>query len=376
MMFMMSCFAIYCGFIYNDCMSMPIFLFKSRWSNLAHTGAEIDATAVNTTLDGVYPFGIDPEWVYKSNSLEFMNSFKMKLAVILGVTQMMFGVMMAGANHAFYKDWLSFWFEWIPQVLFLGCTFGYMIFLIFFKWCIDWSTTTAQIPPGILQIMLKFFLSPGVITDDLVLYDKGTQQTVQVILLALALGSVPVMLLVKPLVLRSRMNSAHHAMGKDPTGVHVGGINGGGMEVVGMGADSLSQEVPVAASHHDEEEHGFGDIMVHQIIHTIEYVLGAISNTASYLRLWALSLAHSQLAEVFWKQFMELTYEMDSPIGGLAVMVGTAAWMAATCSVLLMMDSLECFLHALRLHWVEFQNKFYFGDGYKFEPFNFKPKVD
>jgi len=111
--------------------------------------------------------------------------------------------------------------------------------------------------------------------------------------------------------------------------------------------------------------------LIHQFIETIEFVLGSISNTASYLRLWALSLAHSQLSRVFMNMLFANRIAAGTDIAGTTFIIifGFCFFAMVTACVILLMDTLECFLHALRLHWVEFQNKFFKGDGVPFEAF-------
>uniref|UniRef100_A0A673G7Y9 V-type proton ATPase subunit a n=1 Tax=Sinocyclocheilus rhinocerous TaxID=307959 RepID=A0A673G7Y9_9TELE len=372
---MMGLFSIYTGLIYNDCFSKSLNIFGSAWSVKAMftqqewTNETLQTNALLTldpnvsgVFSGPYPLGIDPIWNMAVNRLTFLNSYKMKMSVIIGVIHMTFGVVLSVFNHLHFRQKFKIYLLFLPELLFLLCLFGYLVFMIFYKW-LAFSVRDSQLAPSILIHFINMFLMQESATTPLYPGQIG----LQVFLVVLALLSVPVLLFGKPLYLYW----LHH--GGKSLGVHRGYER-----VRRVSEEDLSPSVV-----HDEEEGlsdsggpreveiDFGDIFLHQAIHTIEYCLGCISNTASYLRLWALSLAHAQLSEVLWAMVMRLGLRMSSSLGVLFLVPVFSVFALLTISILLVMEGLSAFLHALRLHWVEFQNKFYSGTGVKFAPFDF-----
>ncbi|KAH9661044.1 V-type proton ATPase subunit a1 [Citrus sinensis] len=230
--------------------------------------------------------------------------------------QMNLGIILSYFDARFFGSSLDIRYQFVPQLIFLNSLFGYLSLLIIIKWC------------------------------------TGSQADLyHILLLLLATVAVPWMLFPKPFILRK---------------LHTERFQGRTYGILGTSEMDLEVEPDSARQHH--EDFNFSEIFVHQMIHSIEFVLGAVSNTASYLRLWALSLAHSELSTVFYEKVLLLAWGYDNLVIRL---VGLAVFAFATAFILLMMETLSAFLHALRLHWVEFQNKFYHGDGYKFRPFSF-----
>jgi V-type H+-transporting ATPase subunit a len=76
----MGAFSVYTGLMYNDIFSKTLHLFRSGWS--FHT----EGAKQFGTFDGhTYPFGLDPAWHGADNNLVFVNSYKMKMSIVIGV---------------------------------------------------------------------------------------------------------------------------------------------------------------------------------------------------------------------------------------------------------------------------------------------------
>jgi V-type H+-transporting ATPase subunit a len=152
---LMGFFAFYAGWIYNDFLSMPLPIFPTCYENKA---GKIPY-AIKKYPSCVYPFGFDSKWKISKNELSYVNSFKMKSSVILGVSQMILGLILKGFNEIHFSNTLGFIFEFIPQIIFMSILFGYMNAMIFIKWLSDFSLDTKKAPSLISQMMgifLKF----------------------------------------------------------------------------------------------------------------------------------------------------------------------------------------------------------------------------
>lgn len=406
---MMGFFSLYTGLIYNDIFSKSISLFQSSW-HPNYTQSDLDHSPnlklkpedfFKSDTDGPYPFGLDPIWQASTNKITFTNSFKMKLSVIFGISQMLLGVLLSVINHIYYRRYLNILVQFIPEMLFLLCIFGYLIALIFLKW----TTYTAKCDGCAPQLLIHFinmflikYTEPKVVppmvcneylnntiygcTSQTTFYPH--QQEIQIALLLIAVLCIPILLLVRPIYelcshkakVKRKANlqtysDSHLVSHEEEPGIGVGTND------VSVSLNGDTDAVMHLDDEEEEDTFDFGDVFVNQAIHTIEYCLGCVSHTASYLRLWALSLAHAQLSEVLWSMLFRFSLSLNMKyVGGIAIWVIFSAFAVLTVAVLLVMEGLSAFLHTLRLHWVEFQSKFYHGDGYLFAPFTFKDQMD
>jgi len=405
LLLLMACYSMWMGALYNECFAVTID-WGSNWH--IQVGPEFDNNTFwpnSLNPDDFYPFGVDPVWKGSTSELLYYNSVKMKMSIVVGVIQMTVGLVLHCLNAIEFKKPLDIFFEFIPRVLFLECIFGYLCFMIFYKWGHDWISQdqynelhhininmSSNLPgylyggtgeaPVLLNELIYMFLPSTTGIDNLYPY----QSKVQTALVVIAFVSIPFMFLPKPLILLYQ----HKKSKQDKVSTTVVLVD---KEVSSESADqsldsdnegtdkqdkvSSNKKVDLSDTvAPDEEPFEFGELMIHQLLETIEFVLGSISHTASYLRLWALSLAHSELATVFWQKIMfemlSLTYSLNPIVVAFAMFAAFSVWFIITLLVMMFMELLSALLHALRLHWVEFQSKFYKGDGYAFSPFSFR----
>ena len=308
----MGAMACFTGLLYNEFFAIANDWFGSCFDMTARTctneSTNCDPTYLpvgctdpsqGCALDCVYPFGVDPAWYLSGSLLTFTNNFKMKLAVIIGVIHMAIGVCVKGANTLFFGHYLELFTEVITGLIILLGLFGWMDFLIFSKWAYPMNpysldpTNQSRISyaPSIITVMINNFLAggyPGQNAEGVEQYFFDGQRGVSLLLVKMVVVCAVLYLYVKPIVLiclmpKKHVDSEHE---KDDDYFFMEAVAEDGRVEIGEFRQFVEKE---GAGHGTSAS----EIFIHQFIETTEFVLGCVSNTASYLRLWALSLAHS-----------------------------------------------------------------------------------
>jgi V-type H+-transporting ATPase subunit a len=282
-MLMMGIFSMYTGLIYNDVFSKSLSIFPSAWEWKVPDGWEEGEVLVaqlgeygNSTYR--YPFGQDWMWHGTENDLLFSNSYKMKLSILMGWTHMTYSLCLSYINARHFKTPIDIWGVFVPGMIFFQSIFGYLVFTIVYKWSIDWQglqTGIARSPPGLLNMLIYMFLSPGNIEAGSELY-RG-QGPVQVCLVLIAVAQVPILLFLKPFYLRWEHNKAR-AKGYRGIGEtsRVSALDGedddsntldgrASLASEGEGVAMITQDI----GDEEHEEFEFSEVMIHQVIHTI-----------------------------------------------------------------------------------------------------------
>ena len=366
---LMGFFSLFCGLLYNDFLSVPLY-FKSCYPKTGEKDEELKKKE-----NCKYRFGLDPVWTTSTNELIFINSLKMKFSVIFGVFQMFLGIFLKGLNALFEKDFVEITCIVIPQIVFMGILFGYMDILIFAKWGTNYDFGKNVQAPDIKTYLINIILKHGKLPDKpeedkdwILIGDRSFMESIHLTILLITILSLIIMFVPKIFLNFQKAKKKF----RDKRIINI-------RNNIDDIEDNMNENLlPKENLNNQEEEPLLSDFFVASVIETIEFALGSVSNTASYLRLWALSLAHSQLSAVFFKYSIGLMSMVTDYyfINGLLLSIVFIAYASVTFGVLLCMDLMECFLHTLRLHWVEFQNKFFKADGYKFEPFCFEANIE
>ncbi len=363
---LMSIFSFYCGLLYNDFLSVPLY-FNSCYHK-SEIKEDKEEKLLTKDKECKYKFGLDPVWMISNNELAFINSLKMKFSVIIGVFQMTLGIVLKGINSIYDKNLIECFCVFIPELIFMLILFGYMDLLIFLKWSVNYEGEEKRAPDiksYLMNMILKFGKLPPEPEEGLDWKLYGSRDFYENLHLSLVILAIIclIIMLVPTIILNYNKAKSQYK-------------NNNRRNLIDNEAnENLIQNEEINLQ--ENQEPLLSDFIVASVIETIEFALGAVSNTASYLRLWALSLAHSQLSAVFFEYSIGLLSRFtDNPLtDGILLSIVFVIFGAVTFGVLLCMDLMECFLHTLRLHWVEFQNKFFKADGYKFSPFCFEINI-